>query len=549
MKGVCFMFPIHVNDGKQPVPDDDICYIVAKEGIFLKKKMGIMDSVAPVEKISILESIQATAKMHIKKIPGGQFAKVIAFFREVYEEYSGESIVLLFYDETKRVYKIVPPHQKVTSAACDYDKGMTIDDMQMIGTIHSHANMSAFHSGTDDKDEEHFDGLHITIGNLGDDDVSITASIVANGHRFVVQPEEYVQRLVKTVDIDKVEQIPTRRVFHWQNNKMIEDVKTGSKYTYSARRLDKRYTVNVSAKYHKVIPAWMKMVERGTPVYNYGYSVLNGWGNGLSKHGWGKHYNPNMWWDRPSIKKPDEKTKGLQSGGVTVTPGKIPHNVGVKVKPIEFPEHDIKIDDDNLPCSTCVFRTHKFLAEQEGLDIEPEIFKCEKCNSIIMDDTESDVFAECPTCKTDEHMVALFEDELPDNFISSEEYDHLTKKPGTVEDSSFIRCPECSNGFHLYAEETICPFCYASIEDMDLEGVTAISPAEEQMRQDSGGYISSNAKEIQETALKDVQKSIDNIPEPARRIPDPHENSIPIPEKGEARGFFKSFFNRGGNRK
>ena len=88
------MFKIHINDGTQPLPEDDIYYIVAKEGIFLKKSMGIMDSIAPVENISILESIQAAAKMNIKKIPGGSFARVVAFFREVYKEYYGEAIVL-----------------------------------------------------------------------------------------------------------------------------------------------------------------------------------------------------------------------------------------------------------------------------------------------------------------------------------------------------------------------------------------------------------------------------------------------------------------------
>jgi len=40
------------------------------------------------------------------------------------------------------------------------------EGFELFGTIHSHAGISAFHSGTDDRDEIHFDGLHITVGNL-----------------------------------------------------------------------------------------------------------------------------------------------------------------------------------------------------------------------------------------------------------------------------------------------------------------------------------------------------------------------------------------------
>ena len=71
-----------------------------------------MDSIAPVKNISILESVSSAAQMNIKKIPGGAFARVVAFFRAVYAESFGEAIVLLFYDEVKKLYKMEldPPH-------------------------------------------------------------------------------------------------------------------------------------------------------------------------------------------------------------------------------------------------------------------------------------------------------------------------------------------------------------------------------------------------------------------------------------------------------
>lgn len=540
------MFPIHINDGTTPLPKDDVFYIVAKEGIFLKKNMGIMDSIAPVKNISILESIQAAARMNIKKIPGGQFARVVAFFREVYKEYWGESIVLLFYDEKKRVYKIVPPHQKVTSAACDYNKGITIEGMQMIGTIHSHASMSAFHSGTDDADEEHFDGLHITIGNVNQDDVSITASIVANGHRFVVQPEEYVERLVKTVDIDEVEQKPTRRVFKWQNGAMVEDIQASTKYTYASRRMDKRYVVNVSAKYHKVLPEWMSMVEKGTYTYNYPgvYGVWDGqrYKNTRNRN-WGGNYDANLWRQAGFISPGVAAQRALPP---TTPPGTPPQNVGVKVKPIEFPPHDIELEEDApIPCTSCVFRMHKFLLEESGMDDEPEVFKCEKCGNLVIDDTEAETYATCPVCQTDEHMVAVADADLPDNRISSEDYSHLAQpEPGVVEDSSFLTCKECGNGFHIFAGETVCPFCYSLIAEEDIEAADPVNTEElrhRQMQADSGDFLTPEARDIQQAALEEAQAADQTI----ERIPDPNE-PIPIPEKrNQVTGFFDFFFRRG----
>ena len=395
------MFKVHVNDGETPIPEDDICYIVAKEGIFLKKKMGIMESIAPVKNISILESVNSTARMNIKKIPGGQFAQIVAFFKEVYNKFHGESIVLLFYDEERKVYKIIPPKQKVTAAACEYDKGIVIEGMQMIGTIHSHASMSAFHSGTDDNDEEHFDGLHITIGNVNQEDVSITASIVANGHRFVVQPEEYVERLVLTVDIDKTETKPTRKIFRYINGKLVEDVEAASKYTHSYRTFDKRYQVNVSDKYHKVPKGWMDMVEKGVYVFK-GYSGYTKNNQGLAGAGWGGNYDASLW---KQVRKPHVQ-------GNTILP------IPATTTPITFPEHEIEIEGDDTfaPCQTCVFRAYKFLMEEDELD-EPDVYVCKKCNEVIVDDTDSEVLPECPNCKSDEYLVQVEDDTLPSRYI------------------------------------------------------------------------------------------------------------------------------------
>jgi len=188
-------FKVHIHDGKAPLPDDDICYIIAKEGIFLKKRLELIDSLVPVSKISTLESVKTSIKMHVPKIPIQLFSQAVSFFRSVYNLYSSESVILLFYNKIKQHYKLVVPQQQVSAVSCKYESKIHIPNYLRIGDIHSHANFTAFHSSIDENDEQSFDGIHITVGDVQHDDVSISVSLVSNGSRCLVQADEYIEGL------------------------------------------------------------------------------------------------------------------------------------------------------------------------------------------------------------------------------------------------------------------------------------------------------------------------------------------------------------------
>ncbi len=194
------MFKIFINDGNQEIPKDDIFYIVSKEGIFLKKKLGLLESITPVNQISILNNLNivSKAKMNIPKISTIKFLKIITFFRKVYELYKGEAIVLIYYNELSKKFKLYAPTQTVSSCSLDYSIN-NIPNYNLIGDIHSHGSLSAFHSGVDSHDEKEFDGLHITLGNINNSDLSfsISSSIVINGSRFITEPGEYIQGIVQ----------------------------------------------------------------------------------------------------------------------------------------------------------------------------------------------------------------------------------------------------------------------------------------------------------------------------------------------------------------
>ena len=501
------MFKIHVNNGRNELPKDDIFYIVAKDGIYIKKTLGIMDSLVPVKNISTLEDIESTAKMNIKKIPGGQFAKIISFFKEVHKEYGAEAIVLLFYNEKSRTYRVVPPVQKVSAAALDYDRGLSLEGWSMIGDVHSHASMSAFHSGTDHDDELSFDGLHITIGNLNDDNVSLSASIVSNGHRVIIEPEEYINHLVKTKDVDETKTQPVRTVYKYCQieKKMVQDKVASSRFgTTTYRTLDKRYKVDIGKKYFKVPNGWMDMVTRKTYAYqpwnNLHYQKnqhnINNW-DGMGE--WGYNFNPGLWDIRN--KKNLKKSSNQQ------------------LKLLESPQKQEMVSDENdvdnvIPCATCKFKEFKLLEETNAIE-DIEYYQCVKCDSIWHEDALINGEL-CPICITDDFLFLYENDEpgLTNNYVPDDKYDHLFIKDNSTEvKSDFIKCSQCGETFRLHSGDEKCPFCYGMLninpsakDDIPEESVQE-EDMEKQMKSDAGEFLGEDIEDIQKAA----KEEIDNI--------------------------------------
>jgi len=465
------MFKVVVNDGSQELPNDDIYYIVAKEGVFLKKKLGVMESIAPVKNISILNSVNTMARMYINPIPAQWGAKIADFFKAVCQEYHGEAIVLLFYNESTGKYKIVPPTQKVTAGACDYNRGITMDGYTMIGDIHSHARMSAFHSGTDDNDEKTFDGLHITFGHVLDDEISISASIVANGHRFIVTPEDYMLGLDKTRDIDKSETKYMTKIFKPDaTGKMVLDEKASSRTSYKNRVLDKRYQFKVSKAKGTFNKNWMKMVQRGIYTYSYrGYGIGNyakqDWRRNVGVYGWGGHYDPQAWdqVDRP-IGKNGQRIAIPGFAGQKPLPPTTSSTTPATTSPTEKPY------DKSNPCLSCKHRNLKIMNEIQGVEYEEEMYQCEKCHVIF---TTVDADIKCPKCKSDGHLTLIDEKDLTDRYknepvmtkdlvVKNDEFEQ-------PEQRGFITCPSCSNQVLVLETDQCCPFCQTLLPDDVLD--------------------------------------------------------------------------------
>lgn len=140
-----------------------------------------------------------------KKVSAKVIAYAMAYFKAVYQEHKTECAGILLYNKEKEAWKFFIPIQLFcTHSAVTYVDPLILrmdlktaqqkkiqdtikEDPKLLamqqeieerfdqlldkgyekaGSIHSHCDFSAFHSGVDDADEFGFDGLHITIGNV-----------------------------------------------------------------------------------------------------------------------------------------------------------------------------------------------------------------------------------------------------------------------------------------------------------------------------------------------------------------------------------------------
>jgi proteasome lid subunit RPN8/RPN11 len=160
----------------------------------------IVDPNSDDEPDDALVSVEPYISMeNLPKLPGELLYKTLLFHRAVYRKHRAEGMIMIAYNEQRREYKFFCPVQEVSGAHIDYDPdydSMVPDYLnqvrtgwRFVGTIHSHPNFNAYHSGVDTGDEAEFDGVHLTFGHVCEKSFSIASSLVLNDYREEVMPE------------------------------------------------------------------------------------------------------------------------------------------------------------------------------------------------------------------------------------------------------------------------------------------------------------------------------------------------------------------------
>lgn len=202
------LFPVYIYEEGLELPTEGTYYLVSGNGLWLHKDTGIVRGFVPVDNISVLEELKADAKigMNMPKLPAKYVYKIKKFFQEVVRIHHAESATILYYNKHSGEFKVQVTEQSVSHGGVHYKRiGLShteeMANFLRVGTIHSHCDFNAFHSGTDIGDEEHFDGLHCTFGHNDREEFSITASIVMNGHRLKVDPTTVLEGITPVNDV------------------------------------------------------------------------------------------------------------------------------------------------------------------------------------------------------------------------------------------------------------------------------------------------------------------------------------------------------------
>lgn len=190
-------FPVFLYEEGTELPAKGVYYLVTKTGIYCHKETKAGSALVPVKGIPWLEEPDMEFRCKLPKVPALIIGQALTFFRKVFDKYHAEAYVTLLYSTKLNQYRLYCPKQKVSSASVNYDRtdqpsfeDRQANDWQMVGTIHSHCDFSAYHSGTDVGDEDTFDGIHITLGHVNRTQFSVACSISINSIRETLEPEQ-----------------------------------------------------------------------------------------------------------------------------------------------------------------------------------------------------------------------------------------------------------------------------------------------------------------------------------------------------------------------
>jgi hypothetical protein len=170
--------PDDIDDLPTPTP---FYYVVGKDKTYIHKQFLFGRVLVPIKTIDHLATSPGSLWYDIPPLPPTLLGQIWSFFRAVWEKKHSEVMVYLTYKDG--TYRVFVPRQTASSTHVDakLNPAHIEDGWSVVGTVHSHCNFDAFHSGIDHEDAAEHDGLHITIGHVHRNDPSIALMIAANG--------------------------------------------------------------------------------------------------------------------------------------------------------------------------------------------------------------------------------------------------------------------------------------------------------------------------------------------------------------------------------
>jgi len=170
-------------------------YVLTQDGLYIHKSTAIGTALLPIPPKELpldlypglpTEIVGGAFWHELPLLPPWLIGQTYDWFVKVYNEHKTEAEVLITYNKKTEQFRLFIPWQRANGGGVRsiHDGTHISKGWQLIGTIHSHCNFSAFHSGTDTADASEFPGLHITIGDILKDKPSFDAMVMINGKKF-----------------------------------------------------------------------------------------------------------------------------------------------------------------------------------------------------------------------------------------------------------------------------------------------------------------------------------------------------------------------------
>ena len=186
----------------EPLPTDvPIYYLLTKDGLFRCRNHPFFTSSVRVkdEWPRELASHKPNLTIRYPKLPRHLMERVLGFFSVIGKRHQSEAAALFVWNKnTSQVEVIIPKQVGIVGKSWGRDHYYYPMEVKyeipnlpphqvLIGDIHSHLNMSAFASFTDQDDEQYGAGLHIIVGRIDMEPPEFHCDVTVDGARFGVK--------------------------------------------------------------------------------------------------------------------------------------------------------------------------------------------------------------------------------------------------------------------------------------------------------------------------------------------------------------------------
>jgi PRTRC genetic system protein A len=219
----------------EDIPEDckkSIVYVMQGDGVYevRRNKLGTFTNKVVKATIPGLKSEYEDKSwaLNVPKIPATLLGTTVSFFRKVYEKFQSEVFLQFFYDLNEEKYILHCPKQIVGGASVNYvnDENFEDDSKVLVFEIHSHGNMGAFWSPTDDGDEK-ADRFYGVIGNISRAFPEMKLRLSVGGH---TSDEEFNDLFDSDEEMFHVENYPKDWASNIREQKTQVTVYKGNNY-------------------------------------------------------------------------------------------------------------------------------------------------------------------------------------------------------------------------------------------------------------------------------------------------------------------------------